>query len=42
DGECKYRHTRCQNYDSCLQSDCPFAHSPRSSSVSQKLETVRL
>ncbi|CAF4996261.1 unnamed protein product, partial [Rotaria sp. Silwood1] len=32
DGECKYRHTRCQNYDSCLQSDCPFAHSPRSSS----------
>ncbi|CAF1222657.1 unnamed protein product [Adineta steineri] len=29
-GECKYRHTRCQNYDSCLQSDCRLAHAQRS------------
>ncbi|CAF4167962.1 unnamed protein product [Rotaria sp. Silwood2] len=26
DGECKYRHTRCHNYDSCLHSKCPLAH----------------
>ncbi|CAF3647844.1 unnamed protein product [Rotaria sp. Silwood1] len=32
DGECKYRHTRCQNYDSCSQSSCLLAHAPRSSS----------
>jgi O-acetyl-ADP-ribose deacetylase (regulator of RNase III) len=29
DDKCKYRHKRCQNYDSCSQSDCRLAHAPR-------------
>ncbi|CAF4028358.1 unnamed protein product, partial [Adineta steineri] len=26
DGECKYRHTRCLNFDSCEKPDCRLAH----------------
>ncbi|CAF3315824.1 unnamed protein product [Rotaria sp. Silwood2] len=26
DGECKYRHTKCQNYLTCSRSDCLLAH----------------
>ncbi|CAF1366158.1 unnamed protein product [Adineta steineri] len=32
DNQCRYRHKKCQNYDSCSQDKCLLAHAPRSPS----------